>query len=188
MEKNLFDRFLERHPGATTVIAFFVWISFFAALALCTSCKSTRVVEVVRTDTLHLYHTDTLKVVHNDTIYSIVKETVHDSIIRETIIKEVVDELGNIIHTEKETNNEVWHNSDTNSQLIQHTVDSILQAKIDSISHSSYQEKPVVVEVEKPKAWYQKVWDWIVGKFAWIGLIVVLGVILYFVLKRFLPK
>ena len=74
------------------------------------------------------------------------------------------------------------------SQHIQHTVDSILQAKIDSISHSSYQEKPVVVEVEKPKAWYQKVWDWIVGKFAWIGLIVVLGVILYFVLKRFLPK
>lgn len=181
--------FIDRHPYLATAIFIVAWAFFMAVCITFTSCKgSQKVVEIVETDTLHVYHTDTLRVVHNDTIYSIVKETVHDSIIRETIIKEVVDELGNVLHSEKETNNEVWHNSDTNSQFIQHTVDSILQAKLDSINHASYVEKPVVVEVEKPTPWYKKMWNWIVGKFAWIGLAVIIGAVLYYLWKNLKPK
>ena len=186
MEKK---SFIDRHPNATTVISVVVWFVFLAILALFTSCKGTqKVVEIVKTDTLHVYHTDTMKVVHNDTIYSIVTQVVHDSIVKETIIKEVVDELGNIIHTEKETNNEVWHNSDTNSSLIQHTVDSILQAKLDSISHISHEDHPVIVEVEKPTPWYTKAWNWIVGRFAWVGLAVVIAFVVYVFVKFIKPK
>lgn len=183
------DRFLDEHPSTATVVAFCVWISFFAVLAMCTSCKGTqKVVEIVRTDTLHIVHSDTVRLVHNDTIYSVVKEVMHDSIIRETIIKEVVNEAGEVIHSEKETNNEVWHNSDTNSQLIWHTVDSLVQAKMDSINHVGYAEKPVVVEVEKEKAWYAKVWGWIVGRFAWIGLAVVIGFVVWMMVRYLKPK
>ena len=177
--------FTERHPNATSVISVLVWFAFIALLALCTSCKGTqKVVEIVKTDTLHVYHTDTMKVVHNDTVYSVVTQVVHDSIVKETIIKEVVNELGEVIHSEKETNNEHWHNSDTNQQLIQHTVDSILQAKLDSISHISHEDNPVIVEVEKPTPWYTKVWNWIVGKFAWIGLGVLILALLYYLIPK----
>lgn len=179
--------FIERHPDITSITC---TVLFLVAMALLTfSCKSgQQIVEIVKTDTLHVYHTDTLRVVHNDTVYSIIKETVHDSIIRETIIKEVVDELGNIIHTEKETNNEVWHNSDTNSQLIQHTVDSLLKVKIDSLYHANHEDHPVIVEVEKPTPWYQKIWNWIVGKFAWIGLAFVIAFLIYIFVKFIKPK
>ena len=176
--------YFDKHPNIMSIIA---TIIFFGLMALCVflgGCKTTRLVEVHTTDTLHVYHTDTLREVHNDTIYSIVTQTVHDSIVKQIIIKEVVNESGDVIHSEKETNNEVWHNSDTNSQLIQHTVDSILQTKLDSISHISHEEKPVIVEVEKPTPWYTKAWNWIVGKFAWIGLIALLVLLLYI----FLPK
>lgn len=186
MEKK---SFIDRHPNATTVISMVVWFVFITLLALFTSCKgSQQVVEIVKTDTLHVWHTDTLKVVHNDTVYSIVTQTVHDSIVKETIIKEVVNELGEVIHTEKETNNSVFHNSDTNQQLIQHTVDSILQAKLDSISHVSHEDHPVIVEVEKPTPWYSKVWNWIIGKFAWVGLAVVIGFVVYVLVKYIRPK
>lgn len=181
--------FTERHPNITSVVSVVVWFVFIALLALFTSCKgSQKVVEIVKTDTLHVYHTDTLKVVHNDTVYSVVTKVVHDSIVKQIVIKEVVDDQGNVLHTEKETNNEVWHNSDTNSSLIQHTVDSILQAKMDSLYHAQYVEKPVVVEVEKPMPWYKKIWNWIISRFAWIGITVVILTILYFVLKKLRPK
>ena len=179
--------FIDRHPNATSVISVLVWFAFIALLALCTSCKGAqKVVEIVKTDTLHVYHTDTMKVVHNDTVYSVVTQVVHDSIVKEIIIKEVVNELGEVIHSEKETNNSVFHNSDTNSSLIQHTVDSILQVKMDSIYNSKYNEKPVIVE--KPTPWYTKAWNWIVAKLAWIGLGVLILAIIYFVWKIVKPK
>lgn len=181
-------KMIDKHPNLTSVVSVILWFATLAFLAVMTGCKSTKLVEIVKADTLHVYHTDTMKVVHNDTIFSIKVETKHDSIIREVIIKEVVNENGDVIHTEKETNNEVWHNSETNSQLIQHTVDSILQVKLDSINHSSHEDNPVIVEVEKPTTWYKKVWNWIVGKFAWIGLGVVVLAVLYFVWKRIKPK
>lgn len=164
---------------------------FVLTFMLCNfGCKSGKpnIMEIVKTDTLHVYHTDTMKVVHNDTIYSIVTQVVHDSIVKETIIKEVVDELGNVLHTEKETNNEVWHNSDKNSELIQHTVDSILQSKLDSISHISHDDNPVIVEVEKPTPWYQKAWNWVVGKLATIGLGVLIVIIAYVVIYIIKPR
>ena len=177
-----------RHPNLTSVVSVIIWFATLAILAVMTGCKSTKLVEIVKTDTLHVYHTDTMKIVHNDTVYSIVTQVVHDSIVKETIIKEVVNELGEVIHSEKETNNEVWHNSDTNSSLIQHTVDSILQVKMDSIYNASHEDKPVIVEVEKITPWYTKAWNWIVGKFAWIGLGVVILVVIYVVIKFIKPK
>ena len=167
--------FTKTHPNAISVTGVVMWFVTLLALSVFTSCKgSQQIVEIVKTDTLHVVHTDTVYAVHNDTIYKIDTKVVHDSIIREIIIKEVVNEAGEVIHSEKETNNEVWHNSDSYSQLIQHTVDSILKVKMDSISHSTYNEKPVLVEVEKQTPWYTKAWNWIVGKFAWIGLAVIL--------------
>jgi hypothetical protein len=74
------------------------------------------------------------------------------------------------------------------TQLIERRVDSLVQAKVDSIYQSKYNEKPVVVEVEKPTPWYTKVWNWIVGKFAWMGLAVVVLAVLYFTLKRLKTK
>jgi PBP1b-binding outer membrane lipoprotein LpoB len=182
MEKK---SFIDKHPNVTSIVSAIVWFVVIALMAFFTSCKGTQnYVEIVKTDTLHVYHTDTLKVVHNDTVYSVITQTVHDSIVRETIVKEVVNELGEIIHTEKETNNEHWHNSDTNQQLIQHKVDSILQAKMDSINQSQYVEKPVIVEVEKSAPWYSKVWNWIVSKFAWVGLGVLIIALLYYLIPK----
>lgn len=177
--------FTERHPNITSVVSVVVWFVFIALLALCTSCKGTQnYVEIVKWDTLHVYHTDTIREIHNDTIREKVVITIHDSIIKQTIITNVVNEQGDVVHTEKETNNEVWHNADTSSSLIQHTVDSLLQAKMDSIYNASHEDKPVVVEVEKPVPWYSKVWNWIVSKFAWIGLGVLIIALLYYLIPK----
>ena len=169
MKKNTFT---ENHTAATSAIAVVIWFVTLFLLSVMTSCKSgnPNIVEIVKTDTLHVYHTDTLRVVHNDTIYSVKVQTVHDSIIKTTIITKVVNEEGEVVHSEKETNSETFHNSDTNSRLIQHTVDSIVKAKMDSINHASYNEKPVVVEVETPTPWYKKAWQNIKDNFAVIGL------------------
>ena len=182
------NRFFEEHPTLASTLGVILFLASIAVLSLLAGCKPQQhVVEIVKTDTLHVYHTDTLKVVHNDTVYSVQTQVVHDSIVKETIIKEVVNELGEVIHSEKETNNEVWHNSDTNSSLIQHTVDSILQAKMDSIYNASHTDKPVIIEVEKEVAWYQKVWNWIVNKFAWVGLAFV-AVLLGYILVKYVKK
>ncbi len=175
--------FAKKHPNIASVVSVILFFVFMAVLSALTGCKSShQVVTVVTTDTLHVYHTDTLKVVHNDTIREVITKVVHDSIVKGTIIKEVVNELGEVIHSEKETNSEVWHNSDTNSSLIQHTVDSILQVKMDSIYNSKYNEKPVIVEVEKPTPWYRKAWNWIVNRFAHL-----MGTLAFFLLLYFLP-
>lgn len=162
-----------------------LYLSLILSFPFLTGCHSQQhVAEIVKTDTLHVYHTDTLKVVHNDTVYSVKVETKHDSI----IIKEkyYLDSEGNVTHSEKEK--ETFHNFVKDAQFIQHTVDSLVQEKVDSIYQSKYNEKPVVVEVENPAAWYTKVLNWIVGKFACIGLGVVILVVLYFVWKRLKPK
>ena len=176
--------FAKRHPNLASVVSVILFFVIMAVLSVLTGCKSShQVVTVVTTDTLHVYHTDTLKVVHNDTIREVITKVVHDSIVKETIIKEVVNELGEVIRSEKETNNEVWHNSDTNSSLIQHTVDSILQVKMDSIYNFKYNEKPVIVEVEKTTPWYKNVWNWVVNRFAYL-----MGTLAFFMLLYFLPE
>ena len=173
------NKFIDKHPNLTSVVSVIIWFATIALLAVFTGCRSQQhIVEIVKTDTLHVYHTDTLKVVHNDTVYSVVANVVHDSIVKETIIKEVVNELGEVIHSEKETNNEVFHNSVTDSQLIQHTVDSILQVKMDSIYNASHTDKPVIVEVEKESPWYQKTWQWIKDRLAYLGITVLIFILL----------
>lgn len=178
--------FIDRHPNATSVVGVIVWFIAIALMALFTGCSSGKpnIVEIVKTDTLHVYHTDTMKVVHNDTIYSVKVQTVHDSIIKTTIITKVVNEEGEVVHSEKETNNEVFHNSDTNSQLIQHTVDSILQAKMDSISHASCVEEPVIYEVEKSTPWYKRIWQNIKDNFAAIGFTFI--ILSFFVIAKYI--
>lgn len=175
----------DKHPNFTSVTAIILMFVTSLMLALLTGCKTSKVVEVTKTDTLHVYHTDTMKVVHNDTIYSIVTQVVHDSIVKETIIKEVVNEAGEVIHSEKETNNETFHNSVGYSQLIQHTVDSLLKVKIDSIYHSA--EKPVVVEVEK-KNWWDRVrirWgEWTM----WVVVGLAIGWAVYVLWKYIRPR
>ena len=180
--------FIDKHPNITSVVSVIVWFLTLAFLSVMTGCKPQQhIVEIVKTDTLHVYHTDTLKVVHNDTIYSVKVETKHDSIIIKEKEKIYLDSDGNVLHSEKEKEKESWHNSDTNSSLIQHTVDSIMQAKMDSIYNASHTDKPVIVEVEKPITWYQKVWNWIVGKFAWVGLAFV-AVLLGYILVKYVKK
>jgi len=175
--------FAKRHLNIASVVSVILFFAMMAVLSALTGCKSShQVVTIVTTDTLHVYHHDTLKVVHNDTIREVITKVVHDSIVRGTIIKEVVNEVGDVIRSEKETNNEVWHNSDTNSQLTQHTVDSLVQAKVDSIYNSKYNEKPVIVEVEKPTPWYKKTWNWIVNKFAYL-----MGTLAFFLFLYFWP-
>lgn len=175
--------FAKKHPNIASVVSVILFFVMMAVLSVLTGCKSShQVVTLVTTDTLYVHHTDTLKVVHNDTIREVITKVVHDSIVKGTIIKEVVNELGEVIRSEKETNNEVWHNSDTNSSLIQHTVDSILQVKMDSIYNSKYNEKPVIVEVEKTTPWYRKVFYWIVNRFAYL-----VGTLAFFLLLYFLP-
>ena len=166
-----------------------VAVIFLVAICM-VSCRATKptYVEIIKTDTLRVYHTDTLRLVHNDTIREYITKTIHDSIIRQTIVTNIIDQNGNVVHSEKETTTDNYHNADTQSQFIQHTVDSILQAKLDSISHSSHEDTPVIVEVEKPTPWYTKVWNWIVGKFAWIGLGVIILAVIYVVIRVIKPK
>lgn len=175
--------FIEKHPNITSVVSVIIWFATIALLSIVVGCKPQQhIVEIVRTDTLHVYHTDTLKVVHNDTVYSVKVETKHDSI----IIKEkyYLDAEGNVTHSEKEK--ESYHNNERDAQFIQHTVDSLVQAKVDSIYQSKYNEKPVVVE--KPAPWYKKVWNWIVNKFAWIGLIFIILVNVAIIYRRIRNK
>ena len=180
------DKFFEDHPNIASALGVIIFFATIALLSVLTAgCKPQQhIVEIVKTDTLHVYHTDTMKVVHNDTIYSFKVETKHDSI----IIKEkyYLDADGNVTHSEKEK--ESYHNNEKDSQLIQHTVDSLVQAKVDSIYNASHEDKPVIVEVEKEVTWYQKVWNWIVNKFAWVGLGVIILVVIYVVFHFIKPK
>ena len=178
MEVNNNKSFIDRHPNVTTVCSVIVWVITLAIMWAFTSCKgSQNVVEIHTSDTIHVWHTDTMKIVHNDTVYSVKVETKHDSI----IIKEkyYLDADGNVTLTEKEK--ESYHNNEKDSQFIQHTVDSLLQAKMDSIYNSSHEDKPVVVE--KQKSWWEKFTDWVKRPFLFIGIAVVIGAIIWFAWK-----
>ena len=122
------NRFFDEHPTLASALGVILFLASIAVLSLLAGCKPQQhIVEIVKTDTLHVYHTDTLKVVHNDTVYSVKVETKHDSIIIKEKEKIYLDSDGNVLHSEKEKEKESWHNSDTNSQLIRHTVDSLVQ-------------------------------------------------------------
>ena len=186
------EKFINKHQNLTSVVSVIIWFATIALLSIFTGCKPQQhIVEIVKTDTLHVYHTDTMKIVHNDTVYSVTVETKHDSIIIKEKEKIYLDADGNVLHSEKEKEKESWHNSDSNSQFIQHTVDSLLQVKMDSIYQSKHEDKPVIVEVEKPIPWYQKCWNWIVSKFAWIGFFCIgsiVAAIIYQHIKKRTPK
>ena len=178
MEANNNKSFIDRHPNVTSIVSVIAWFAVIALMAFFTSCKGTQnYVEIVKTDTLHVYHTDTMKIVHNDTVYSVKVETKHDSI----IIKEkyYLDADGNVTLTEKEK--ESYHNNEKDSQFIQHTVDSLVQAKVDSIYQSKHEDKPVLVE--KQKTWWEKFVDGVKSHFAWIGVIVLIVGIVWFAWK-----
>ena len=163
--------FFDRHPNLTSVLATIAFFGFIILCVLFGSCKPTEL-EIVKTDTLHVYHTDTVHSSHTDTIRLTVTQIIHDSIIKQTIITNVVNEAGEVVHSEKETNNEVWHNSDTNSQLIQHTVDSLLKVKMDSLYQSSHDNETTVIEKEEP--WYKKLGG-ILKTILWIVLCLLVG-------------
>lgn len=153
----------------------------FLFVALLFGCKSahTNVATIKETDTLHVYHADTIKEIHADTIRIIVETVTHDSIV--VMKKEIyfIDkETGDTIRSEKETDKESWHSNDTSSQFIQHTIDSILHAKMDSAYNASHHEIPVVVEVEKNIPWYKKAWDGIMRNLAGIGLAAILAFVI----------
>ena len=174
--------FAKRHPNIASVVSVILFFVMMAVLSVLTGCKSSNhVVTVVTTDTLHVYHTDTLKVYHTDTICSVKQETVHDSIIER--VKEIyyLDAEGNVVHSEKEKEKEAYHNAESDSKLIQHTVDSLVQAKVDSIYASKHEEEPVIVKVEKEMPWYRKVWNRIVNKFAYIGI----AILIFLLIDRF---
>lgn len=179
--------FADRHPALPPTLLVIAWFLTILVLSCLTSCKSTKPVSevIVTHDTLYVYHTDTVYTSHTDTIKQNVIKVVHDSIIREVIVTKVVDQDGNVIHSEKETNNEVFHNAVEQSQLIQHTVDSILHAKMDSIYHSIDNNEKVVVE--KQAQWYEKVLQWAKDRFASLGvlfLLIVLAILLRDKLKK----
>jgi hypothetical protein len=62
---------------------------------------------------------------------------------------------------------------------------------MDSVYQARYEDKPVIVEVEKSTPWYQNIWNWIIGKLAWIGLFfigVTIASITYQRIKKRIPK
>ena len=166
--------FTDRHPALSSVLGVIVWFLIILVLSCLTSCKSTKPVSevIVTHDTLYVYHNDTIHTSHTDTIRQFVTKVVHDSIIKEIKVTKIVDQDGNVIHSEKETNNETWHNAVEQSQHIQHTVDSILHAKMDSIYQAGHSDHETVVE--KQPQWYDKCWQWIKDRFAYIGFIALL--------------
>lgn len=186
------NKFFEEHPNIASALGVIIFFATIALLSVLAGCKPQQhIVEIVKTDTLHVYHTDTLKVVHNDTIFSVKVETKHDSIIIKEKEKVYLDAEGNVLHSEKEKEKESYHNDEKDTQLMQHTVDSLVQVWLDSVYQARYNEKPVVVEVEKPLPWYQKTWNRVIGKLAWIGLFfigVTIASIIYQRIKKRIPK
>ena len=168
------NKFLKRVGLGTAVL---IMSLFFAS---CSASKPS-LVEIVKTDTVHIYHTDTLHSVHNDTIRETVVRTLRDSVIKTITIKEVVNEQGDVIHSEKETTTDSFHDAETQSQIIQHTVDSLLQVKMDSLYHFIDVNKMVVIEKTEP--WYKRIWQRITDNFTAIGFAAVLIFILWLINK-----
>ena len=179
--------YTDRHPAISSVLGVVLWFLTILVLSCLTSCKSTKPVSevIVTHDTLYVYHNDTVHTSHTDTIRQFVTKVVHDSIIKEIKVTKIIDQDGNVIHSEKETNNETWHNAVEQSQHIQHTVDSILHAKMDSIYQAGHSDHETVVE--KQPQWYDKVWQWIKDRFASLGvlfLLIILAILLRDKLKK----
>lgn len=174
------DKFIDKHPNLTSVVSVIIWFATIALLAVFTGCRSQQhIVEIVKTDTLYVYHTDTMKVVHNDTIFSTITTVQHDSVmLKQKEIYYINAATGEILHSEKEKEKESYHNNEKDSQLIRHTIDSLARAWMDSVYQARYEDKPVIVEVEKSTPWYTKAWNWIVGKFALSGFFVLVLVLL----------
>lgn len=159
-----------------------VAVIFLVAICM-VSCRTTKptYVEIIKTDTLRVYHTDTLRLVHNDTIREYITKTIHDSIIRQTIVTNIIDQNGNVVHSEKETTTDNYHNADTQSQFIQHTVDSLLHSKLDSIYQANHDDSTVILEKETP--WYKKLWSKTQGLLATLGIISLVFLILWIIRK-----
>lgn len=187
------NRFFEEHPTLASALGVILFLASIAVLSLLAGCKPQQhIVEIVKTDTLHVYHTDTLKVVHNDTIFSTITTVQHDSVmLKQKEIYYINAATGEILHSEKEKEKESYHNNEKDSQLIRHTIDSLARVWMDSVYQARYEDKPVIVEVEKSTPWYTKAWNWIIGKLAWIGLFfigVTIASIIYQRIKKRIPK
>lgn len=149
-----------------------LYLFLISSFPFLTGCHSQQhVVEIVKTDTLHTFHHDTMMIFHRDTIFSTTTTVQHDSVMLKEKETYYIDAAtGEVLHSEKEKEKESYHNSAKETQLIQHTIDSLVQAKVDSIYASKHEEKPVIVEVKKELPWYQKIWHWIQGKLAYIAI------------------
>lgn len=155
-----------------------------------TGCHSQQhVVEIVKTDTLHTFHHDTIMIFHRDTIFSTTTTVQHDSVMLKEKETYYIDAAtGEVLHSEKEKEKESYHNSAKETQFIQHTIDSLVQAKVDSIYASKHEEKPVIVEVQKELPWYQKIWHWIQGKLAYLAIFVIIIVASDYLFRPFLSS
>ena len=171
---------MDRHPNLTSVVSVILWFLTLAFLSVMTGCRSQHhIVEIVKTDTLHVYHTDTVKVVHNDTIFSSSTTVQHDSVmLKEKETYYINAATGEVIRSEKEREKESYHNNEKDSQSVRHTVDSLVKVFVDSVYQARYNEKPVIIEVEEPVPWYKKAWNWM-WKFALTWLIAL--VLVYFI-------
>lgn len=149
-----------------------LYLFLISSFPFLTGCHSQQhVVEIVKTDTLHTFHHDTMMIFHRDTIFSTTTTVQHDSVMLKEKETYYIDAAtGEVLHSEKEKEKESYHNSAKETQFIQHTIDSLVQEKVDSIYASKHEEKPVIVEVEKELPWYQKIWHWIQGKLAYIAI------------------
>ena len=123
-------------------------------------CKTTKTeTEVVRIDTLYIAHYDTIK--------ENVTQVIHDSIFHHIIETKVLNEAGEVIHSEKETTHESYRDSEKDRELIRNTIDSLLKSKQD-ISHE-------IQIVEKKEPWYKPLVQIVVG--------FVIAFILFLILK-----
>ena len=149
-----------------------LYLFLISSFPFLTGCHSQQhVVEIVKTDTLHAFHHDTMMIFHRDTIFSTTTTVQHDSVMLKEKETYYIDAAtGEVLHSEKEKEKESYHNSAKETQFIQHTIDSLVQAKVDSIYASKHEEKPVIVEVKKELPWYQKIWHWIQGKLAYLAI------------------
>lgn len=135
-------------------IALIILATLLAMLlaALSVSCRTVkeRVVEQ-HWDTLLVVHTDTFRVVRIDTVKDEVVRVMHDSVVVRVKERITVNEQGDTLAREKETLREGWHLLHQERDRIQHTVDSLLRTKIDSVKQSVQHEAETEVTQEKKR-------------------------------------
>ena len=116
-----------------------------------------------------------MMIFHRDTIFSTTTTVQHDSVMLKEKETYYIDAAtGDVIHSEKEKEKESYHNNEKDSQLIRHTIDSLARVWMDSVYQARYEDKPVIVEVEKELPWYKKIWHWIQGKLAYLAIFVII--------------